>query len=287
MRASARAPRRVAISTFSLAACDLGARQWGVAVASKFLAVGSLVPWAAAEAGALATQAYGNPRYGSEGLAMLQTGLGAADVLERLIADDADRDERQVGIVDSTGQAAAFTGSGCHAWAGHRTGAGYAAQGNLLAGPAVIDALAETFVATTGLPLAERLLACLAAAQAEGGDRRGQQSSALLVVEPGGGYAGLWDRLVDLRVDDHPAPIDELTRLHRIHVRLFGRTPRADWVAVDGALAAELAERLARAGFAGPLAAALRAWAGVENLEERLDGSERIDPVALEELRRA
>ena len=150
----------------------------------------------------------------------------------------------------------------------------------------MVDALAETFVATTGRPLAERLLACLAAAQVEGGDRRGQQSSALLVVEPGGGYAGLWDRLVDLRVDDHPAPIDELARLFRIHVRLFGRTSRADWVAVDGALAAELAERLARAGFAGPLAEALRAWAGVENLEERVDGAERIDPVVLEELRR-
>ena len=259
----------------------------GVAVASKFLAAGSLVPWAAAGAGAIATQAYGNPRYGSEGLSLLQAGLRAADVLERLVAGDADRDERQVGVVDGTGQAAAFTGSSCHEWAGHRTGAGFAAQGNLLAGPQVVDALAEAFVATAGPPLAERLLACLAAAQAEGGDRRGQQSSSLLVVEPGGGYAGLWDRLVDLRVDDHPAPIDELARLHRIHVRLFGRTPRADWVAVDKALAAELSERLARHGFAGPLAEALRAWAGVENLEERVDGGDRIDPVVLEELRLA
>jgi uncharacterized Ntn-hydrolase superfamily protein len=286
MRAAARVVPHLTVSTFSIAACDPRARQWGVAVASKFLAVGSLVPWAAAGAGAIATQAYGNPRYGSEGLVLLQAGLGAAEVLERLIAGDADRDERQVGIVDGAGQTAAFTGSGCHAWAGHRTGAGYAAQGNLLAGPAVVDALAETFAATAGRLLAERLLDCLAAAQAAGGDRRGQQSSALVVVEAGGGYAGLWDRLVDLRVDDHPAPIAELARLYRSHVRLFGRTPRADWLAVDGALAAELAERLARAGFAGPLAEALRAWAGVENLEERVDGAERIDPVVLEELRR-
>lgn len=282
-----RAVPRVAVATFSIAAADLEAGQWGVAVASKFLAAGSLVPWAAAGAGAIATQAYGNPRYGSEGLALLGAGLGAAAVLGRLIAGDDDRDERQLGIVDGVGQAAAFTGSRCLEWAGHRTGSGFAAQGNLLAGPQVVDALAETFVATAGQSLAERLLACLAAAQAEGGDRRGQQSSSLLVVEPDGGYAGLWDRLVDLRVDDCSAPIDELARLHRIHVRLFGRTPRADWVAVDEALAAELAERLARAGFAGPLAEALRAWAGVENLEERIDGAERIDPVVLEELRRA
>ena len=282
-----RAAPRLTVATFSIAACDPESRQWGVAVASKFLAVGSLVPWAAAGVGAIATQAYGNPRYGSEGLALLRAGGAAADVLDRLIEDDADRDERQVGIVDATGQAAAFTGSRCLEWAGHRTGSGFAAQGNLLAGPGVVDALAQTFGATRGRPLAERLLASLDAAQAAGGDRRGQQSSALLVVEPNGGYAGLWDRLVDLRVDDHPTPIDELERLLRSHERLFGRTPRADWVAVDEPLAAELAERLARAGFAGPLAAALRAWAGVENLEERVDGARWIDPVVLAELRRA
>ena len=278
---------RVAVATFSIAACDPEARQWGVAVASKFLAAGSLVPWAGAGAGAIAMQAYGNPRYGSEGLALLRAGLGAAEELERLLAGDGDRDERQVGIVDGAGRAAAFTGSGCNAWAGHRVGAGFAAQGNLLAGPEVVDALAETFAAGRGRPLAERLLACLTAGQAEGGDRRGQQSSALLVVEPDGGYAGLWDRLVNLRVDDHPALIDELARLYSIHQLLFGKTPRAEWVAVDEELGAELAERLTRAGFAGPLAEALRAWAGVENLEERVDGAARIDPVVLEELRRA
>ena len=258
-------------------------------MASKFLAVGALVPWAEAGAGAVATQAYGNPRYGPEGLALLRAGAAAEAVVAQLVAADPDREQRQLGVVDAQGRSAAFTGASCHDWAGHRCGSGFAAQGNLLAGPGVVEALAATFAAGGGArqPLAERLLACLAAAEAAGGDRRGRQSAALLVVEQDGGYGGLWDRLVDLRVDDHPEPVRELARLHRIHDRLFGTTPAGEWLPVDAALAAELAARLRALGHGGPLAEALAAWAGVENLEERVDGAARIDPVLLAALREA
>jgi len=172
-------------------------------------------------------------------------------------------------------------------WAGGRTGPGYAAQGNILVGAETVDALAETFESTRGLPLARRLLDCLAAAQAAGGDSRGQQSASLLVVERDGGYAGLSDIAVDLRVDDHARPIEELERIHGLHVRLFGKTPREAWYPVDDALAAELRERLAALGYDGETAAAFDRWAGVENLEERVDGMEAIDPVVLEALREA
>jgi uncharacterized Ntn-hydrolase superfamily protein len=270
--------RRVA--TYSLVACDLDRGQWGVAVQSKFLAVGSVVPWAEPNAGAIATQAYANPRYGPEGLALLGQGLSAEDVVRRLTEADDGRDERQLGVVDAAGQAATFTGSGCLDWAGGRAGAGYAAQGNILVSGETVDALAETFDAAGG-SLAERLLEALGAAQAAGGDRRGQQSAALLVVEREGGYAGLSDMLVDLRVDDHEDPIGELRRLYELHAQLFGKTPRAEWLTVDEELRAELAERLGKLGYER-----LVDWAGVENLEERVDGEDAIDPVVLEELRR-
>src|SRR5919204_4289060 len=190
------------VATYSIAACDLEARQWGVATASKFLAVGSVVPWAEPQVGAIATQAYANPRYGSDGLALLREGLSAQEVVERLTAADEGRDHRQLGVVDREGNGATFTGSECLDWAGGRTGRCYAAQGNILVSQATVDAIADMFERTAG-PLAERLLDCLDAAQGAGGDRRGQQSAALLVVEKDGGYAGLSDVLVDLRVDDH------------------------------------------------------------------------------------
>ena len=171
-------------------------------------------------------------------------------------------------------------------WAGGIAGPGFAAQGNILVSEATVTALAETFAATAGRALADRLLECLAAAQAAGGDRRGQQSAALLVVERDGGYAGLSDTLVDLRVDDHPQPVAELTRLYGMHSLLFGKTPRDRWIDVDDALRAELSERLGRLGYNGELDRALGDWSGTENLEERVDGVERIDPVVLEELRR-
>jgi uncharacterized Ntn-hydrolase superfamily protein len=263
--------------TFSLVARD--GKQWGVAVQSKFLAVGSVVSWAEPEIGAIATQAYANPRYGPDGLALLREGLRAHEVVERLVAGDEGRAERQLGVVDATGAGAAWTGTECMDWAGHRTGDCYAAQGNILVGPETVDALAEIFEAATG-SLAERLIEALAAAQAAGGDRRGQQSAALLVVERNAGYAQLSDVLVDLRVDDHEAPIDELRRLYGLHDRLFGRTPREQWLPVEGVLADEVRDRLARLGYAS-----IDAWAGVANLEERVDGNDAIDPVVLTALR--
>ena len=268
------------VATYSICACDLAAGQWGVATQSKFLAVGSVVPWAEPQVGAIATQSYANPRYGPDGLALLREGLSAEQVVARLTAADDDREVRQLGVVDGEGRAATFTGSGCHAWAGGRTGDAYAAQGNILVSGATVDALAATFEATRGRPLAERLLDCLDAAEAAGGDSRGRQSAALLVVERDGGYAGLSDSLVDLRVDDHEDPLGELRRIHGIHDLLFGKTPREEWIAVDDALRAELDELLGRVGH-GTLAD----WAGVENLEERVDGEDEVDPVVLARLR--
>jgi uncharacterized Ntn-hydrolase superfamily protein len=251
---------KLTYGTYSIAACDLETGQWGVATQSKFLAVGSVVTWAEPHAGAVATQAYANPRYGPEGLALLREGGSADEVVKRLTSADDGRDHRQLGLVDREGRGASFTGSECFDWAGGRTGPGYAAQGNILVSAETVDALAETFERTAGSPLAERLLDCLDAAQAAGGDSRGQQSAALLVVEKDGGYANLSDVVI-------------------------GQTPREEWVAVDEQLADELRERLARLGYEGELGDALFRWAGNENLEERVDGAEAIDPVVLEELR--
>jgi uncharacterized Ntn-hydrolase superfamily protein len=269
------------VATYSIVACDLEARQWGVAVQSKFLAVGSVVPWAEPEVGAIATQAYANPRYGPDGLSLLREGLDAADVVRRLVGADDGRDERQLGVVDRRGAPASYTGSACIAWAGHRTGHCFAAQGNILVGSDTVDALAATFEATAGQSLALRLLECLTAAQVAGGDSRGQQSAALLIVQRNSGYAQLSDVAVDLRVDDHERPVDELRRLHGLHDALFGVTPREDWLPLEGALRVEVAERLGRLGYA-----TLDAWAGVENLEARVDESCEIDPVVLDALRR-
>jgi uncharacterized Ntn-hydrolase superfamily protein len=276
---------RALVATYSIAACDLEGAQWGVATQSKFLAVGSVVPWAEPGVGAIATQSYANPRYGSEGLALLREGSSAEEVVQRLVAADEGRDHRQLGIVDREGRAATYTGTECYEWAGGRTGACYAAQGNILVSAATVDAMVETFETSSG-PLAERLLACLDAAQAAGGDRRGQQSAALLVVERDGGYAGLSDEVVDLRVDEHPRPLEELRRIYDLHQAIFGTTPPEQWLDVDDDLATELRERLARLGYDGELGDALFRWAGKENLEERVDGAERVDPVVLEELRR-
>ena len=273
------------VATYSIAACDLDAGQWGVATQSKFLAVGSVVPWAEPGAGAVATQAYANPRYGPDGLALLRDGASAAETVKRLTEADEGREHRQLGVVDARGGSASFTGGKCFDWAGGQTGPCFAAQGNILVGEETVGALATTFAETARRPLAQRLLECLAAAQAAGGDRRGQQSAALLVVERDGGYASLSDVLVDLRVDDHPQPVAELARLHDSHELLFGKTPRDEWLDVNAELGAELSERLARLGYDGDLAGALDAWAGTENLEERVDGAERIDPVVLKELR--
>jgi uncharacterized Ntn-hydrolase superfamily protein len=275
------------IATYSIVACDLEAREWGVAVESKFLAVGWGVPSAEPEVGAIATQALANLRYGPRGLALLREGLSAEETVARLTDADDGRDHRQLGVVDGKGRAATYTGSQCLEWAGGMTGEGYAAQGNLLVSEDTVTALAETFERSAGEPLASRLVACLAAAQAAGGDRRGQQSAALFVVRKDGGYLGTSDVIVDLRVDDHERPIEELQRIYELHGVLFGETPKEQWLDADEQLAAELRERLDRLGYGDQaLPEAFAAWAGTENLEERVDGVDRIDPVVLEQLRK-
>jgi uncharacterized Ntn-hydrolase superfamily protein len=273
-------------ATFSIAACDLERREWGVAVASKFLAVGALCAWAEAETGAIATQSWIKASYGPQGLGLLADGASAPEALERMLSDDDGREQRQVGIVDREGRTASHTGEACLDWAGACSGPGYTAQGNMLVSADTLSALASAFESAREGPLAERLMAALAAAQAAGGDRRGKQAAAVLVTCRGAGYGGA-DVLVDLRVDDHPEPLAELQRLYGLHQLYFGSTPDQQWIRTDAALEAELRDRLGHLGYrTGDLAADLDTWAGVENLEERVRGVERLDPVVLAELRK-
>jgi uncharacterized Ntn-hydrolase superfamily protein len=274
-------------STFSMIAYDARSAEWGVAVQSKFLAIGALTPWARAGVGAIATQAFINVSYGREGLLLLERGLSAHEVVDRLTSADPGRDNRQLGVVDREGTSACFTGSACFDWAGHHRGHGYSAQGNTLVSGVTLAAMVDRYEHGTGEPLARRLVESLAAAQNAGGDRRGQQAAAVLVVSAGAGYGGA-DVRVDLRVDDHPRPIEELRRLLDLHELYFGETPAEQWLELDEQLAAELRQHLSRRGYAsGDLEADLEAWAGVENFEERLRGTERIDPVVLAQLRSA
>ena len=220
----------------------------GVAVQSKFLAVGSVVPWARAGVGAVATQAMANYNYGPWGLELMAQGNTADKTVEGLISADEDREHRQIGVVDGRGRAAIFTGSECFEWAGGETGEYYAAQGNILVGRETVEALASIYEETQG-DLATRLLSALDAGQAAGGDLRGKQSAALLVVREGGGYGGDNDRVVDLRVDDHPDPIRELVRIRDLHTLYFGETRAQDVVGVDGDVRREVADVLRRSGY--------------------------------------
>jgi uncharacterized Ntn-hydrolase superfamily protein len=276
------------VSTFSIVALDPATGDLGVATASKFLAVGSVVPFAEAGLGAVATQSYANTTFGPRTIMALRGGISLELIHQAFAESDAQHDERQYGLVDYRGRALTFTGERCHPWAGGRTGEGYAAQGNLLVGPEVVDALCETFEGAEG-PLAERLLAALAAADAAGGDRRGRQSAALLVVREAGGYGGFNDRYLDLRVDDHPAPVGELTRLLALHQLYFSRPEERDVLVVDAEIAARLHRILRSAGQLGAQPAtwddaseaALRELCGIENLEERLLGPRQVDRVVL------
>jgi uncharacterized Ntn-hydrolase superfamily protein len=272
--------------TYSIVACDVERREWGVAVASKFLAIGALSAWAEPEVGAVATQSWIRAAYGPDGLRLLAGGASAADALRRLLAGDELREQRQVGIVDRFGGVATHTGAQCLDWAGDRQGPAYAAQGNMLVSAETLDALADTFEGVGPGPLAERLLTAMDAGQRAGGDRRGQQAAAVRVMRRGAGYGGA-DILVDLRVDDHEAPITELRRLYALHQLYFGATPEEQWLPLDAELEAELRARLDRLGYtSGDLAADLGTWAGVENLEERVRGVTSLDPVVLTELRK-
>jgi uncharacterized Ntn-hydrolase superfamily protein len=282
-------------STYSIVAYDPDAQEWGVATQSKFLAVGSAVPWAQAGAGAVATQSYANTSFGPKGLAMMASGLSAQETLERLLAEDEGREHRQVGLVDAQGNVATFTGRECLEWAGGLTGRHYALQGNILVGKETVSAMAQAFEQARG-ELADRLVAALAAGQKAGGDRRGQQSAALLVVREKGGYAGFNDRYVDLRVDDHPRPIARLRALLDLHHLYFKRPDPESLIPIDKKVAREL-QRIARQSghYAGRLSGdydeatrqAVEKLVGVENLEERWQPDERIDPVVLEFLKKA
>jgi uncharacterized Ntn-hydrolase superfamily protein len=278
--------------TFSVAALDQATGDFGCAVQSRFLAVGAAVIHARGGVGAIATQALSNVSYGARGLALLEAGASARQALDALLTSDPLPQRRQAGVVDKHGDAAGHTGTGCTAWAGHAVGAGYSCQGNMLVSAKTIDAMVRVMEEQSGFPFPERLVRCLAAGQEAGGDARGQQSAAILVVRAGGGYGGLSDRLIDLRVDDHPHPIDELGRLLGLHRLYFDRPAPGDLVAIDGELQAEISALLVQLQHA-PLDGAdadavwlrLDRWAGRENLEERMVQTGWIDPVVLTVLR--
>jgi len=279
--------------TFSIVARDPQTGELGIAVQSKFLAVGAVVPWAKAGVGAIATQSWANTTYGPRGLELLAGGLPASEVLAQLILDDDRSASRQVGIVGITGTPATYTGEECFPWAGGQTGEHHTCQGNILVGEDTVLAMARTFEETTG-PLSDRLVAALAAGQTAGGDSRGQQSAALLVVREGGGYEGFNDRFIDLRVDDHPHPIDELRRILQLHKLYLSPTEPEDIMVIDHALAVELQDLLTISGdYQGSITGsydestrdAFRKFSGRENLEERWFEDARIDRVVLELMR--
>jgi uncharacterized Ntn-hydrolase superfamily protein len=278
--------------TFSIVAADTEAGDWGVAVASKFLAVGAVVPYARAGVGAVATQAWANTDFGPQGLHLMETGSPAPEVLAQLIHGDEGRADRQAGIVDGQGLPATFTGQDCLEWAGGTTGPGFACQGNILAGEEVVAAMGDAFTGTTG-DLVDRLLAALVAGDDAGGDRRGRQSAALLVVRAGGGYEGRSDRYVDVRVDEHPQAVMELARVFTVYDRevlvrndpLLPATPE---------LVLEIQRRLAARGIypdapTGVLDTTTRnglaEFAGAYNLEGRLRDDEQLSEMLVRELR--
>jgi uncharacterized Ntn-hydrolase superfamily protein len=283
---------RIAPSTFSIVARDPVNGDLGVAVQSKFLAVGAVVPWARAGVGAVATQSFVNSAYGPEGLRLMAAGWTAEEALHQLLAADHDIAQRQVLLVDANGQGAAHTGEGCFDWAGHIVGDNYACAGNILVGQETVQAMADTFEASSE-PLAERLVAALASGQAAGGDSRGQQSAALLVVRVGGGYGGRNDRYIDLRTDDHPDPITELGRILKLHRLYLTKSAPEELILVDEKIARDLQLILRETGhYQGQISGvydnttreALRALYGIENLEERWH-ERLIDIVALKYLR--
>ena len=259
--------------TFSIVACDLEEQAWGVAVASKFPAVGAVVPWAQADAGALATQSFANTSFGPRGLALMQIGLSAQETLEQLLKDDSDRDLRQVGLVDSLGGSGTFSGSGCFAWAGGVAGKGYAIQGNILAGRRVVPAMERAFLKTKGR-LPARLHAALLAGDRAGGDKRGRQSAAIYVVKPKGGYGGYLDRWLDYRVDDHEDPVPRLGELLEMHGLYFGKSEEKDRVELKGKALKQITDILVQENYlkkGKDFRRAFNEFIGNENFEERAD----------------
>jgi len=273
--------------TFSIVAADPEANEVGVATQSKFLAVGAVVPWARGGLGAVATQSFADATFGPRGLDLLAEGLDPQSTLDRLLSDDERRETRQAGIVDASGRAASFTGKECFEHAGSLTGKGYACQGNILASEGVVPAMAAGFEGSTG-PLAERLIEALRAGQRAGGDRRGQEAAALYVAKPGGGYGGNNDRYIDLRVDHHDRPIEELASLLSLHRLYFERPREEDLLDADEPVEAEIRDLLSKLGRLDDgkgLWDSLSDYMGWENLEERWAGPGRIDPRVLDYLR--
>jgi uncharacterized Ntn-hydrolase superfamily protein len=259
--------------TFSIVACDLEEETWGVAVASKFPAVGAVVPWAQAGVGAVATQSFANTSFGPRGLALMATGLSAQEALERLLEDDPDKELRQVGLVDAKGGSATFSGTGCFAWAGGVSGKGYAIQGNILAGENVVPAMEETFLKSQG-NLPTRLHTALLAGDRAGGDKRGRQSAAIYVVKAKAGYGGYLDRWLDYRVDDHEDPVPRLGELLDMHELYFGKSKEEDRLEITDSIREQVNEILAQQGYlkdGKSFVEAFKELIGNENFEERAD----------------
>ena len=281
------------VSTFSIVARDPATGDLGVATASKFLAVGAVVPAAEAGVGAVATQSYANTSYGPRTLSALKQNIPLTLIHQAFAETDPEHAQRQYGLVDANGDSLTFTGDACHPWAGGEHGEGYAAQGNLLTGPEVVDALVETFLESQDA-FPERLFTALAAGDAAGGDKRGRQSAALLVVRVEGGYGGLNDRYIDLRIDDHEDPVGELRRLLSLQRLYFEHPSEENVLETSGSVAERLRRVLAASGYLDGSAEgwgdaeeeALRGLAGVENLEERMLEPGRVDRVVLEYLER-
>jgi uncharacterized Ntn-hydrolase superfamily protein len=272
-------------STFSIVALDPSNGDLGVAVESKFIAVGSVVPWARARIGAIATQAWGNVSYGPNGLSMLEQGLSASETLQKLLAGDPRPEVRQAAIVDSKGRVAVHTGKECMDWAGHVTGPGYSCQGNILVSSKVVESMANAYEENSG-DLIDKLLQALSAGQAAGGDRRGQQSTALLVVREKGGYEGFTDRYVDLRVDEHPTPIEELKRVFKIYdMTMLSRESPRNLLTIDYDIATVLQRDLLKLGmydggitgvFDETTKKALRNFVNINNFENKMREDGRI-----------
>ncbi|HVF25853.1 MAG TPA: DUF1028 domain-containing protein [Anaerolineales bacterium] len=259
--------------TFSIVACDLDEKAWGVAVASKFPAVGAVVPWAQADAGAVATQSFANTSFGPRGLALMATDLSAPETLYQLLEDDPDKELRQIGLVDAKGKSATFTGRGCFAWAGGVTGKGYSIQGNILAGSKVVPAMEKAFLKTEG-DLPTRLHAALLAGDRAGGDKRGRQSAAIYVVKPKGGYGGYLDRWLDYRVDDHADPVPRLGELLEMHDLYFGKSEVKDRMELKGKALQQVTDILRQESYlkkGNDFRSAFNEFIGNENFEERAD----------------
>ena len=280
------------VATFSIVGADPKTGEIGVAVQSKFLAVGAVVPWAKANVGAVATQSWANTKYGPEGLELLEQGLSPEEVIAKLVTDDPGRNLRQVAVINAQGEASAFTGEECFDWAGHKIGKNHSAQGNILVSEETVSAMSKSFEQSTE-PLAERLIKALAAAQHAGGDSRGKQSAAVYVLQEGAGYGGYNDVKVDLRVDDHPEPIDELLRLYELH-KVFGESTD-EQLEIDGELFEEIKGHLVRRGFldsaehAGyneTVKEALKTFTLRENFDDRWTDERLIDEAVLEHLRK-